>query len=83
MIKKRFEAMVSRAVHQHGVPENQVTPYVRKIGRGLLLTSILLIVPLVLFDNVHLAVKIGLQLGYAALMCAGLLLAFDEEEKRR
>jgi len=83
MIKKRFEAMVSRAVLRHGVPESEVTPCVRKIGRGLLLTSIMLIVPLVMFDNVPLAVKIGLQIGYALLMCGGLLLAFDEEKKGR
>ncbi|WP_176689889.1 hypothetical protein [Cronobacter malonaticus] len=48
----------------------------------MLLGSVLLIVPLIIWDMPPVA-KILLQLGYAAMMCAGILLAFDEEKKPR
>lgn len=82
-LTRKAQKFIAGKLRQSGVPERELQNCVKKIGRGLLLTSILLIVPLVIIDDVPLAMKIGLQLGYALLMCAGLLLAFDEEKNTR
>ena len=82
-LTRKAQAYVAHRMRRAGVPESEVHEKVKKVGRGLLLTSIMLIVPLVMFDNVPLAVKIALQMGYALLMCGGLLLAFDEDKKGR
>lgn len=82
-IKKKIEEVACSLLLRTGVPESQLMPVVRKTGRGMLLASILLVVPLVLMDTVPLIATIVLQMGYATLMCLGVILAFDDDKKRR
>ncbi|EKA0987727.1 MULTISPECIES: hypothetical protein [Enterobacteriaceae] len=79
-MKKRAEALTYSLLRRVGVPEKQLSAYSKKTGERMLLCSILLIVPLIIWD-MPLVIKIILQLGYAIMMCVGILLAFDEEKK--
>ncbi|EGT4277830.1 hypothetical protein DOX71_20740 [Cronobacter sakazakii] len=81
-MKIRLESLVSGLLRKRGVPEQELHERCKKIGQRMLLGSVLLIVPLIIW-NMPLAAKIFLQLGYATMMCAGILLAFDEEKKPR
>ncbi|EOV9576591.1 hypothetical protein ACN5LO_004038 [Cronobacter sakazakii] len=79
-MKKRAEALTCSLLRRVGVPEQQLAARSKKTGERMLLCSILLIVPLIIWD-MPLVIKIILQLGYAIMMCVGILLAFDEEKK--
>jgi len=81
--KQRTEKLATDILRLAGVPEAELHQRMRKTGRGLLLGSILFIIPLVMFDNVSLWLKITLQLFYLLLVSAGILLAFDEQKKER
>ncbi|MGY6031851.1 hypothetical protein [Phytobacter sp. AG2a] len=63
-----------------GVPEQQIPSRMKSVGSYMILLSCAAIIPLVLLDNVPMAVTIILQLVYAALMCIGLTLAVDEKK---
>ncbi|XES86621.1 hypothetical protein ACBV55_23135 (plasmid) [Franconibacter pulveris] len=81
-MKQRAEALTCSLLRRAGVPDAQLAAGCKKIGRRMLLGSVLLIIPLIIWDMPPVA-KILLQLGYAAMMCVGILLAFDEEKKPR
>ena len=48
----------------------------------MIIASVLMIVPLLVFDSLPLIVKILLQVSYAVLLCPGAMLAFDEKTHR-
>jgi hypothetical protein len=77
--KKTVELIVSGLLKKAGVPDSQLQDKLRKIGRGMLLVSILMIVPLLMFNNIPLVFTITLQMVYATLMCIGVILSFDDE----
>ncbi|SFU20812.1 hypothetical protein SAMN05192562_11361 [Kosakonia arachidis] len=80
-IKQSAEKLVTGFLRRAGVPEAQLHSRMRKTGRGLLLLSILFIVPLIILDHASLWAIILLQVIYGSLVCLGVLLAFDEENK--
>ncbi|NCH97999.1 hypothetical protein [Cronobacter dublinensis] len=82
ILRNLLKGVVSYALIKHGVPQHELSARCKKTGERMLLLSILCIVPLLLWDMALIA-KIALQIGYALLMCAGLLLACDEEKKQR
>lgn len=82
-LKLRTEKLATDVLRRAGVPETQLHSRMRKTGRGFLLGSILFIIPLVMFDDVSLWLKITLQVLYLLLVSTGVLLAFDEQENNR
>ncbi|WP_318366463.1 hypothetical protein [Enterobacter sp.] len=81
--KEKVELIAARLLRRAGVPEEEMPETLKKTGRGMILFSVLLVVPLLLASHVPLAVTIVLQLGYAALISTGVILAFDDENKVR
>lgn len=81
--KQQVESIAARILKRAGVPAAEMPDTLKKTGRGMILFSILLVVPLLLASHIPLAVTIVLQLGYAALMCTGVILAFDDGKKAR
>lgn len=79
-MKKRAETVAYSLLRRAGVAEAGLAERSKKVGRGCLLGSILLIVPLIVWEA-PLALKIVLQVGYAGMMYLGILLAFDDEKK--
>lgn len=77
--KRRLENLIYRMLSTGGYSVEQRATLVKKIGRGLLLLSALIIVPLLIWDP-PLVVKIAIQLFFACGMYIGSLLAFDEEK---
>lgn len=80
-IKQSAEVLVTGLLRRAGVPEAQLHSRMRKTGQVLFLLSIPFIIPLIIMDHVSLGVTILLQAVYGALVCLGVLLAFDEENK--
>ncbi|AGN88240.1 hypothetical protein [Enterobacter sp. R4-368] len=81
--KQSTEKLVIDLLRRSGVPEAQLNNRMRKAGRGLLLLSVLFIIPLIIMDHASLWATILLQAIYGVLVCLGVLLAFDEQEKSR
>lgn len=81
--KQSTEKLVIDLLRRSGVPEAQLHSRMRKAGRGLLLISVLFIIPLIIMDHASLWATILLQAIYGVLVCLGVLLAFDEQEKIR
>ncbi|MFK3663580.1 hypothetical protein ACI2I2_24245 [Scandinavium sp. NPDC088450] len=79
-IRLAAENIIIHVLKKKNVPEQEWPVWVKKTGRGMLLASIPMIVPLLVFDHVPLALTIVLQLAYAALMCLGLMLATDDKK---
>ncbi|WP_194208720.1 hypothetical protein [Superficieibacter sp. 1612_C1] len=77
--KSRIRQLAEQYLQRAGVPQMQITTQLKKTGGWLILGSSLLIVPLLIFEHMPLAGKILLQLGYAGMMCVGVILAFEEE----
>ncbi len=77
--KRRLENLIYRMLSTRGYSVEQQATTVKKIGRGLLLLSALIIVPLLIWDP-PLAVIIVIQLLFVCGMYLGSLLAFDEEK---
>jgi len=82
-IKLKTEALACEVLRRAGVPEAQLHSRMRRAGQGLFLLSIPFIIPLIILDHVRLGVTILLQTVYGVLVCLGVLLAFDEQEKPR
>lgn len=81
--KQGTEKLVIDLLRRSGVPEAQLYNRMRKAGRGLLLLSVLFIIPLIILDHASLWATILLQAIYGVLVCLGVLLAFDEQERIR
>ncbi|TDT50899.1 hypothetical protein DFO53_4630 [Enterobacter sp. AG5470] len=81
--KQGTEKLVIDLLRRSGVPEAQLHNRMRKTGRGLLLLSVLFIIPLIIMDHTSLWATILFQAIYGVLVCLGVLLAFDEQEKIR
>ncbi|QOV66500.1 hypothetical protein [Kosakonia pseudosacchari] len=81
--KQSTEKLVIDLLRRSGVPEAQLHNRMRKSGQGLFLLSIPFIIPLIILDHVSLGGTILLQTVYGVLVCLGVLLAFDEQEKPR
>lgn len=64
-----------------GVPEQQLRTRMKSVGQYMLLASTLAILPLVILDDLSVAVKIILQLVYALLICTGVLLTMEEKKQ--
>lgn len=79
--KQSTEKLVIDLLRRSGVPEAQLHNRMRKAGRGLLLLSVLFIIPLIIMDHASLWATILLQAIYGVLVCLGVVLAFDEQEK--
>lgn len=82
-IKQSAEKRATGLLRRAGVPEAQLHNRMRKAGRGLLLLSVLFIIPLIIMDHAGLWATVLLQAIYGVLVCLGVLLAFDEQEKIR
>ncbi|MBN3263016.1 hypothetical protein [Pectobacterium brasiliense] len=74
-----IEGFINRVLSAQGYSQKDQPAIVKKIGRGFLLLSALIIVPLLIWE-LPLIVQIGIQLLFAAGMFIGSLLAFDEEK---
>lgn len=81
--KKNTETWVTGLLRRVGVPEAQLHSRMRETGQVLFLLSIPFIIPLIILDHVSLWATILLQAIYGVLVCLGVLLAFDEQEKIR
>ncbi|WOZ79895.1 hypothetical protein [Kosakonia sacchari] len=82
-IKQSAEKLATGLLRRAGVPEAQLYSRMRRTGQGLFLLSIPFIIPLIILDHASLGVTILLQTVYGVLVCLGVLLAFDEQEKPR
>ena len=76
------ETIITGLLRKSGVQDNQLREQMKKTGRAMIIASVLMIVPLLVFDSLPLIVKILLQVSYAVLLCPGAMLAFDEETHR-
>lgn len=72
------ETIITGLLRKSGVPDDQLREQMKKTGRAMIIASVLMIVPLLVFDSLPLIVKILLQVSYAVLLCPGAMLAFDE-----
>ncbi|WP_373964356.1 hypothetical protein [Kosakonia sacchari] len=81
-IKQSAEKLAAGLLRRAGVPEAQLHSRMRKAGQVLFLLSIPFIIPLIIMDHVSLWATILLQAIYGSLVCLGVLLAFDEENKK-
>lgn len=81
-IKQITSDIIIYFLRKKGIPESQWADRIKKIGSWLFIASIVLVIPLLAFDHVPLALTIVLQLGYASLMCLGLLLTTDQKVKK-
>ncbi|ENU1174232.1 TPA: hypothetical protein RKY22_004920 [Klebsiella michiganensis] len=77
----RVKSVAATMFLKAGVPEQQLRTRMKSVGQNMLLASTLAIVPLVMFDDVSVAVKIILQLVYALLICGGVILTVEEKKK--
>ena len=77
----RVKSVAATMLLKAGVPEQQLRTRMKSVGQNMLLASTLAIVPLVMFDDVSVAVKIILQLVYALLICGGVILTVEEKKK--
>lgn len=76
----RVKGVAASLLLKAGVPEQQLRARMKSVGSYMILVSTLAIVPLVILDNVPVAVTIILQLVYASLMCVGLTLAVEQKK---
>lgn len=82
-IKRTVEQFIHNILRAQNIPESQWPGLVKKIGRGMILTGVVIVVPGVLVDNISLPVTIAIQISYASLICIGALLAFDDKKSER
>lgn len=83
VIKRMAEQGIHRILRLRNVPEAQWPDRGKKTGRGMILVGVATVVPLLLIDDISLPVTIALQLCYAVLLCAGVILAFDDKTSKR
>lgn len=82
VIKRTAEKFIHNFLRARNVPESQWTDLVKKIGSGMILAGVAVVVPGVLVDNISLPVTIAMQICYASLIGLGVLLAFDEKKAK-
>ena len=80
LVKRLAERQIHRVLLARNVPESQWPERVKKVGRGMILAGVAVVVPGVLVDNISLPVTVGMQVCYASLIGLGVLLAFDEKK---
>lgn len=80
VIKQKAEQYIHTFLRARNVPKSQWPELVKKIGRGMILAGVAVVVPGVLADNISLPVTIAMQVCYASLIGLGVLLAFDEKK---
>lgn len=81
-IKRTAEQFIHNLLRARNVPESQWPDRVKKIGRGMILAGVAVVVPGVLVDNISLPVTIVMQVCYASLIGLGVLLAFDDKKAK-
>jgi len=79
-IKRTAVQFIHNLLRARNVPESQWPDRVKKIGRGMILAGVAVVVPGVLIDNISLPVTIVMQVCYASLIGLGVILAFDEKK---
>ena len=79
-LKQLTQAAAARALYRDGMSQQQLCARTKKVGRTMLLAGVVAVIPLVVLNHVPVAVIILLQLLYAALICGGLVLAFDDKK---
>ncbi len=82
-VKQLASDVIIYFLRRQNVPEYQWSERIKKTGSWLFIISIMLVVPLLAFDRVPATLTIVLQLGYAALMCLGLLLTTDDKARKK
>lgn len=82
-VKQLAEKVIISVLKRRDVPESQWAEKVKKTGSWLFIASIFLVVPLLVLDNIPAVMVIVLQLGYATLMCLGLLLTSSNSQQER
>lgn len=82
VIKRTTVQFIHNLLRARNVPESQWPDRVKKIGRGMILTGVAVVVPGVLVDNISLPVTIVMQVCYASLIGLGVLLAFDDKKAK-
>lgn len=82
-VKQLAEKVIISVLKRRDVPESQWSEKVKKTGSWLFIASIVLVVPLLVLDNIPAVLVIVLQLGYAILMCLGLLLTSSNSQQER
>lgn len=81
-IKRTAEQFIHDLLRARNVPESQWPVRVKKIGRGMILTGVAVVIPGVLVDNISIPVTIVVQVCYASLIGLGALLAFDDKKSK-
>lgn len=81
-IKRTAVQFIHNLLRARKVPESQWPGRVKKIGRGMILAGVAVVVPGVLVDNISLPVTIVMQVCYASLIGLGVILAFDEKKPK-
>ncbi|MFT4291009.1 hypothetical protein [Enterobacter sp.] len=81
-IKRTAEQFIHDLLRARNVPESQWPGRVKKIGRGMILAGVAVVIPGVLVDNISLPVTIVMQVCYASLIGLGALLAFDDKKSK-
>lgn len=81
-IKRTAVQFIHNLLRARNVPEYQWPDRVKKIGRGMILAGVAVVVPGVLVDNISLPVTIAMQVCYASLIGLGVILAFDEKKPK-
>lgn len=82
VIKRTAEKFIHSFLRARNVPESQWPDRVKKIGGGMILAGVAIVVPGALVDNISLPVTITMQVCYASLIGLGVLLAFDEKKTK-
>jgi hypothetical protein len=82
VIKRTTVQFIHNLLRARNVPESPGPDRVTKIGRGMILTGVAVVVPGVLVDNISLPVTIVMQVCYASLIGLGVLLAFDDKKAK-
>ncbi|MFX4313018.1 hypothetical protein F8O53_13920 [Enterobacter sp. 63] len=81
-VKSHAVRLIQDVLRARNVPESQWPDRVKKIGRGMILAGVAVVVPGVLVDNISLPVTIAMQVCYASLIGLGVILAFDEKKPK-
>jgi hypothetical protein len=82
-IKQLAGNVIIYFLRRKNVPVSRWPEHIKKTGSWFFIASIVLVIPLLVFDNIPAVLTILLQLGYAALMCLGLLLTLDGNDKNK
>ena len=82
VIRRTTVQFIHNLLRARNVPESQWPDRVKKIGRGMILAGVAVVVPGVLVDNISLPVTIVMQVCYASLIGLAVLLAFDDKKAK-